>query len=169
MEQSFFKGDFRKYTSKHENATSIYGKVSQKLTSFLPIMTAPKILEIGCGTGNLTQHLFNKYPDAIFDITDSSPKMLKECALKHKHPNANFFMAEGEDINRHQQYDLIVSSMVFPWFETPLESLEKLSRQGNVYFSAFGAKNFQEWKEVAKENKLDNKSLPIVDWQRFII
>ena len=53
-------------------------------------MENPRILEVGCGTGILTEFLIKKYPNASFEITDISGSMLEECKKRCVSRKSNF-------------------------------------------------------------------------------
>ena len=75
--------------SYHDKAT-IQRKVSKSLAGILPKMENPRILEVGCGTGILTEFLIKKYPNASFEITDISGSMLEECKKRCDREKLNF-------------------------------------------------------------------------------
>ena len=45
--------------------------VADKLARFLPPLDAPRVLELGCGTGLFSRHLIDRYPDGSFVLTDT--------------------------------------------------------------------------------------------------
>ena len=74
------------------------------------------IADIGCGTGYLTEDLQRYYPHAQYDLYDLSQQMLHQAQLKFSdQKNCQFFLKDAET-ERLQNYDLIVSSMAFQWF-----------------------------------------------------
>ncbi len=85
------------------------------------------ILEIGCGTGNYTQILAEKYPQAQILATDISAEML--AITKHKlaaYPNISYQLADGEKIELGGRFDLITSNAVFQWFADPVAEMKRL-------------------------------------------
>lgn len=74
----------------------------------------PKILEIGCGPGNITKYLLSKRPD--FDIfgIDIAPNMI-ELASK-SNPKASFAVMDSRQINEIKtKYDGIVCGFCLPY------------------------------------------------------
>ncbi len=74
----------------------------------------PKILEIGCGPGNITKYLLSKRPD--FDIfgIDIAPNMI-ELASK-SNPTANFAVMDSRQIDEIKtKYDGIVCGFCLPY------------------------------------------------------
>lgn len=73
-----------------------------------------KILEIGCGPGNITKYLLSKRPD--FDIfgIDIAPNMI-ELARKNN-PTANFSIMDCREIsNLTSQYEGIICGFCLPY------------------------------------------------------
>tara|TARA_B100000579_G_scaffold420212_1_gene419664 strand:- start:73 stop:735 length:663 start_codon:yes stop_codon:yes gene_type:complete len=143
--------------SEYNIRSNIQKKVAKSLVSLLPSIRKPKILEIGCGTGFLTELVLEKYPDGVIDATDISTNMLSLCKKRLNKHNLRIFEMDGEyPKNISNSYDLIISSMVFQWFEKPIETLNKLNKIGPVYYSTIGNKNFIEWKTVLKKNNFSS-------------
>jgi len=73
-----------------------------------------KVLEIGCGPGNITKYLLSKRPD--FDIfgIDISPNMI-ELAEKNN-PTAKFAVMDSRQINSlEKKYDGIIGGFCLPY------------------------------------------------------
>lgn len=83
-----------------------------------------KILEIGCGPGNITRYLLTKRPD--FDISgiDISPNMI-ELARKNN-PSARFDVMDARDIgNIKTKFDAVICGFCLP-FLSPADGLKML-------------------------------------------
>ena len=134
--------------SYHDKAT-IQRKVNQSLVSILPKMENPRILEVGCGTGILTEFLIKKYPNASFEITDISGSMLEECKKRCVGRKIKFFKMDGEKpFQDLGLYDLVVSSMTLHWFEYPLVGIQRLAELGPLFYATIGKNNFFEWQNA---------------------
>ncbi len=110
--------------------------------------TPKKILEIGCGTGFLSQRLVSAYPQSSFLFTDISPDMLQRCQEKLGN-GFKYAEMDGEAPNTKEKFDLIISNMTFQWFENLRESLQKLKSlltpTGQIIFSIVADGTFVEW------------------------
>ena len=134
--------------SYHDKAT-IQRKVSKSLADILPKMENPRILEVGCGTGILTEFLIQKYPNASFEITDISRSMLEECKKRCIQGKIKFFEMDGEKpLQNLGRYDLVVSSMTLHWFEYPLVGIRRLAELGPLFYATIGENNFFEWQDA---------------------
>lgn len=88
----------------------------------------PKILEIGCGPGNITKYLLSKRPD--FDVfgIDIAPNMI-ELASK-SNPTASFAVMDSRQIDEIKtKYDGIVCGFCLPY----LSQSDSQKLIGNCY------------------------------------
>ncbi|HEY1124287.1 MAG TPA: methyltransferase domain-containing protein [Sphingobium sp.] len=108
-----------------------------------------QILEIGCGTGLLTQDIRARWPAATLIATDIAPDML---AIADRRGAASQLLAmDGEaPVFEGRWFDLILSSLAFQWFDdmgAALARLHGLLRPGaSLYFATMGAESFASWR-----------------------
>lgn len=123
------------------------------------------ILEIGCGTGFLTEKIFAQFPGAVFYITDLSAAMLKFCKRqtqpirKQQEISAKFAENDIAKTCPEGEYDLIVSSLAFQWIPD-LSSViaqlkDRLKPQGKLIFSTLTAGTFGTVKQKFIEAGVD--------------
>lgn len=148
MNKDLIQKRFAKNLDTYNDNAKIQKKMAERLLSFLDRKDFDDILEIGCGTGFLTQLVndnfnFNTY--TANDIVESCEKYVKEI-----NPKINFIPADIEKAveNSDKKYDLIISNAAFQWVEN-LESfikllVSKLNEGGVLLFSTFGPENFRE-------------------------
>lgn len=72
----FFGSMIDSYDSLIHRAVPRYEEMTSRLLDYLP-NDAPRILELGAGTGNLTTRLADRYPKARITNVDASEDMLK--------------------------------------------------------------------------------------------
>ncbi len=109
----------------YEQHARLQKLVAARLAGFFPNKQYADILEIGCGTGFLTEHLLASYRGAHFEITDLSRTMLEQCADKFPgHQKLRFSLLDGERVGQDKRYDLIATSMTVQWFAQPAQSLD---------------------------------------------
>lgn len=80
----------------------------------LPHGNAPRIADLGCGAGNVTALLAERWPKARITGYDSSPQML-ERAHAHAGPRLDFAEADATTWEPDETYDLIVSNALLQW------------------------------------------------------
>lgn len=171
---------FGRKTSSYDQYAEIQKSIAKKLCAMIDTnIRNPSILEIGCGTGFLSEQLIKKFPDADFDITDISQDMLRHCKKRLKSTfgesdNTRFFVMDGENLQfaseeLQKRYDLIVSSMSFQWFCNPQESLRNLQKYSSrIYFAVLGNKSFYEWKDCLQKLDLSDGTINLPQWQSVI-
>lgn len=122
------KTRFSAAATTYDTHTSIQGIVAKKVMTMIPTDLAPKqILEIGCGTGQLTIHLQQRFPDARIDALDLSPRMIEKAqANVDARPVIHWITADMETYTSTKTYDLMVSSSSLHWSKDLSKSLERM-------------------------------------------
>lgn len=129
-------------------------------------LSDPSILEIGCGTGALTQILVNEWSSANVTALDIAPEMIEVASKRFRtaeHPDTancktdrlRFLQADIEiwAVNAPEcSVDIIVSNACFQWLSSPKETLGHLRRMlrpgGLLIFTTFGPDTFREMHEA---------------------
>lgn len=110
------------------------------------------ILEIGCGTGYVTQSLINYFPDAQITAVDIAPGMIEHVKSTIQCNRVNFICGDIEEMDLDNKYDLIISNATFQWFnhlnKTVSKLISLLDKNGTLCFSTFGKNTFKELHEA---------------------
>lgn len=114
---------------------------------------APRVLEIGCGTGLLTRRLLAGIEGGSFVITDLSPAMVEAARTNAADPRARFRVMDGEHPDQAEGgFDLVVSGLAAQWFADLSGALARLARLlapgGRLLLSTLGAGSFAEWRRA---------------------
>src|SRR5437762_1931232 len=118
---------FNQGASTYDSAAEVQTYVAQQLVARLENISAKEILEIGCGTGLLSQQLISLFPDASFLLTDIAPVMVETCQNRFMNqPKIKIACLDGETIAVESKFDLITSSMTLHWFDDVTQGLEKI-------------------------------------------
>lgn len=73
---------------------------------------APKILDLGAGTGLLAKFLFERYPESEYCLIDISEEMLKMAKNRFKgYENFKYVVADYSKYDFKSSFDIIVSSL----------------------------------------------------------
>ena len=167
-------------TSYEENA-DLQRTVAKRLARSLPPLEAPRVLELGCGTGLFSRHLLARYPDGTFVFTDLAPSMLEQCRLNVNGlgKRVSFEVMDAARPTVDGPFDLIAMSMTLHWLADPeaaLATLRKsLAPKGVLVFATLGSESFPEWREALHQQGLpsgllDVPELPgIVEEERLIV
>ncbi|MBI5554569.1 MAG: methyltransferase domain-containing protein [Elusimicrobia bacterium] len=144
--------NFSRYTASYDQYSNIQQCAARLLLAELPNEGLPNILEIGCGTGYYTHLLRHKYPQSKIKALDISPKMVAWAKDKLTAENIDFVVADAEETEFTEEYNLITANAVFHWFgdlEKTIPRYKKVLRaNGRLAFSYFGPQTFCELRQV---------------------
>jgi len=162
----------------YDRSARIQARIAEELAGDIVAVARPtRILEFGCGTGNLTRTLVSQFPEAHLVATDLAPPM---AALTRKRLGASArFACAAMDAELPafpaSQFDLVCGSLAAQWFAAAHQAfaaLGALLRPGGVLaLTTLGAETFQEWRAAAAllgltPAILAYPSLAELDWQR---
>lgn len=140
---------------EYEAHAGLQADVARRLAGLLPAREAPKVLELGCGTGLLSRHLLARYPDGDFVLTDAAPAMLDECRRNLAplgEEKVRYEVMDAGAPSGHGGFDLIATSMTLHWVAEPLATLDRLrgflAPAGQLLYATLGPDSFAEWRTV---------------------
>jgi malonyl-ACP O-methyltransferase BioC len=152
---------FSRASDSYADSAEIQRGVVDDLMGWLPDSGPVRILEIGCGTGLLTERLLERYPQAEIDAVDVAAGMIEHCRVRfEKFVQVHWHCADILDFESADKYDLIVSSSALHWVQdlpllfTRLRGL--LAENGKLFFSAMLKNTFCELRESKKIADLKN-------------
>ncbi|RAK14274.1 malonyl-CoA O-methyltransferase [Anoxybacillus vitaminiphilus] len=106
------------------------------------------ILEIGCGTGYLTEKLSRHFQNATITAIDLAPGMIEIAKQRISSERIRFICGDIEEMELYDKYDVIISNATFQWLNHLEHTLSRLSsrlkREGMMLFSTFGSGTFHE-------------------------
>ncbi|PYD75811.1 dethiobiotin synthase [Novacetimonas pomaceti] len=110
-----------------------------------------RILEVGCGTGFLTQRLRALFPAAQIVATDIAPDMIRRARAKlGEGPNLAFHVMDAEKPDLDGPFDLICSSMAMQWFSDRQMAMQTLcallAPDGTMAFTTLCSGSFTQWR-----------------------
>jgi len=103
------------YSNQYSKFISERTQPAIDLVSKIRIETANQVVDVGCGPGNSTEVLLERWPNAKISGFDSSPEMLAKA--KKSDSNIEWFQSTVEKWNPSQSYDVIFSNAVLQWVE----------------------------------------------------
>jgi malonyl-CoA O-methyltransferase len=103
----------------YDRHAAIQRAAAQDLLRLAPLLEDPdRILEIGCGTGALTELLVRRHPGAVVDALDPSPGMLRQARSRlGRHAQVRWHHAGLLQWDMPTQYSLVVSNAALHWVE----------------------------------------------------
>jgi trans-aconitate 2-methyltransferase len=88
-------------------------RAARDLLAHVPLTAARKIVDVGCGPGNSTALLIERYPDADIVGIDSSRAMLEEA--RKALPNVRFVEGDASTWLPDPGTDLVFANAVYHW------------------------------------------------------
>ncbi len=124
---------FSRAAQTYERGASLHRHVAARLIEIMPEpgrLGPGRILEVGCGSGVLTEPLRLRYPAAPLCVLDVAEGMVAAVRERWGHdPRMEYVVADVRDYVAAEPFDLIVSSSALHW-ATPLErTFVNLKRQ----------------------------------------
>ncbi|MBM7602323.1 trans-aconitate methyltransferase [Metabacillus crassostreae] len=125
----------RLYDSKH----SFVSKLGNDLVDLLDPKEGERILDLGCGTGDLAKVLSDKRVKVIG--VDKSENMIKQAKLKY--PEIEFSVCDATELTYYEKFDAVFSNATLHWIKTPkiaLECIFNSLKQNGRFIAEFGGK-----------------------------
>ncbi|MFC0036762.1 trans-aconitate 2-methyltransferase [Actinomadura rayongensis] len=100
------------------------GRPFADLLARVPLDAPRRVADLGCGSGELTATLADRWPDADIEALDSSPEMI-DAARPHASARVRFAVGDVRTWRPAQPPDLIVSNAVLQWVPEHTELLPR--------------------------------------------
>lgn len=146
--------------TSYQNNHNFVWKYGANLVEMLSPKPGERILDLGCGTGQLT----NKIADTntIVIGIDNSPTMIAEASKNY--PHLEFRVADGTDFSFSELFDAVFSNAALHWMKPPemvISCIWQSLKPGGRFVAEFGGKgNIQSILEAINTVFEDN-SYPI--------
>lgn len=117
MKDQYKKAGTKVFTRKNKNLQSDF-LIRPPILKICGDVAEKSILDAGCGQGYLSIRLAKK--GAIVQGIDLSPQMIEEANTSNLHPNITYVQGDVMNIGQiyqNQKFDIIIVSMVFPYFK----------------------------------------------------
>ncbi len=101
--------DARQYLRFEDDRT----RPSRDLLAQVPLARAQLVIDLGCGPGNSTELLLERYPEASVIGLDSSREMLRQA--RERLPQCRFTQADLATWRPEEPVDLLFGNAVFQW------------------------------------------------------
>lgn len=139
------------------------------------VARASRILEIGCGTGYLTEQLRLANPRALLVALDLDPALVKRAQARiAPDPKVAWVVADAEAWGGRGGFDLVIANASFQWLTRPEAALSAFYRSLNpgrtLAFSSLGPRTFQELGAslVTAAGSLGMAATPTIPAQSFL-
>ena len=123
----------------YEKNHAFVWQYGESIVELLAPQAGEKILDLGCGTGQLTEKIAQS--GAFVQGVDSSLSMIS--TAKVNYPHINFSVADGRDFQVEEPLDAVFSNAVLHWIKPPdavINCVEKALKPGGRFVAEFGGK-----------------------------
>jgi malonyl-CoA O-methyltransferase len=140
--------NFSRFALSYDLFSGIQMRAAEDLAGRIIDNEIKSILELGCGTGNYTLILSDRFNKAKIKALDISPEMLNVARKKLQGRTVEFLEADAEGLNLAEKFDLVTSNACFQWFGDLGKELQSyrlmLNPGGKLVFSVFGPQTLRE-------------------------
>lgn len=140
------KWDASLYTAKH----SFVYEYGRELVALLAAKPGERILDLGCGSGQLTRAIAEN--GARVTGLDNSASMID--AARREYPDLSFVLADAKDFSFDEPFDAVFSNAALHWVKPPekvIECVAECLHAGGRFVAEFGGKgNVRQIYEAAE-------------------
>jgi malonyl-CoA O-methyltransferase len=116
-----------------------------------------KILDLGSGTGQMTQSLLSIYPESFFTLCDIAPAMIERSKKKFFSNKNIFFKVCDMELLDLAGYDLIVSNFALQWASNLPAMIAKCLEHAKIFaFTCLLDGTFSQWGELLADYGVNN-------------
>lgn len=154
---------FAKAAAQYESVATIQQQVANDHASFIFDFISPQLprtcIDLGCGTGFLSQALRSRYSNLRITLNDLAPEMIEKAASAlFLSESADFIKGDIEGVETERSWDLAASSFAWQWLEAPEKALRTwMNRSQTVALSLPIEGTFQEWEGLHASLSLSSR------------
>jgi ubiquinone/menaquinone biosynthesis C-methylase UbiE len=136
--------DFTEISKRYQETSTIQSSASDSLFALLNFKHGEAVLDVGCGTGDLTNKILDKTGNDLVGI-DPSLGMIVE-AIDNYGTDITFYNKSAEDIDFCNEFDAIFCNSAFQWLKDPNKAISNfykvLKPNGRIGIQAPGTDNY---------------------------
>jgi len=173
------KNAFSKASYKYHRNADLQKQTAERLARSIEPWkyTIPpgKVLEVGAGSGFLSNYLIKIFRDREIIVSDLSSEMLSICKKTTESSEKTIFkVIDAEKIQPDNElFSFIAGNFVAQWFRDPAYTLGRLCETlvpGGLMLMAFpGSQSFPEWRKKCKELGLPFTANPLPVIEEIVI
>jgi len=114
--------DFNVISRRYEQASLVQRAAAEFLMLILQIGGQEDVLDLGCGTGHLSQLISELTTGRVVGV-DPAPAMIAEARSKYSSERVSFETGDAEALSSVSEYDVIFCNSTLQWFRDPARAL----------------------------------------------
>lgn len=126
--------------SLYDHSHSFVSSYGEDLVTLLSPQKDEDILDLGCGTGDLSNQIHQSGADVVG--VDKSSSMIEKARAKY--PSLPFDVQDVTELDHNHRYDAVFSNATLHWVQQPelaLQNLFKSLKPGGRFVAEFGGKS----------------------------
>jgi trans-aconitate 2-methyltransferase len=138
----------------YENKHAFVWQYGEDLLQLLNPKQGERILDLGCGTGQLTEKIGTS--GAVVMGIDNAPAMISKA--KQNYPHLRFDVADGRNFQVEQPLDAVFSNAALHWIKEPdavINCVHQALKPGGRFVAEFGGKGNVQAITTALEGALE--------------
>lgn len=124
--------DFSNLSKTYKSNSLVQKSTAEKLLTLLNIQNTDCVLDVGCGTGNLTTKIKALTKGSVIGI-DASAGMIQQAKQNNHDVGITFELADASELKYNNTFDIIFCNSAFQWFndtDAVLKCFYKALRNG---------------------------------------
>ncbi|MEC3908824.1 methyltransferase domain-containing protein [Tamlana sp. 2201CG12-4] len=173
-----FNSESKEYDEIILKLIPYYKEMVKALVDSIPYNTDSKIkiIDLGCGTGTISELISKKFPNAQIICLDIAKKMIEMAKLKlSSYNNIEYVVGDFYQMsNISNEFDVVVSSLALHHLETDSDKINFYQtiynnlKSGGVFFNAdvvLGSNDYLQNKNMSRWIEFMNKSVSLKEIQ----
>jgi tRNA (cmo5U34)-methyltransferase len=122
-----------------------YNEMIDSMISVIPFESSDKfkLLDLGCGTGNVTKTAKKKFPNSMIDCIDIAENMIQMAKIKlEDYDDIKYHVGDFSEVDFKEKFDVIVSSLALHHIKTDTDKrkfyikIYELLESGGIFINS---------------------------------
>lgn len=125
--------------SHYDRAGAFVPKLAADLVDLLAPRPAERVLDLGCGTGDLTRQIAERGASVLG--LDASSEMVSEAERKHAAAGIEFRVGDGQELRFEAEFDAVFSNATLHWMpraDDVAQGVLRALKPGGRFVAEFG-------------------------------